>query len=224
MQLASTLTAVVAQRLVPRIGGGLVAVYEVLLGTSAVSNLIREGKTNQLRNAMQIGLARRPPDARDVAQRARCRAGVISHETAIEPAFVPARDRGQHGIVTALDDTGGVTTSAAGCAHRFGLPGALPRRGRTCERPTASDRRRRRRRPRLERNRSHRALRRRGHGPRRRRHASRRGCAIAKVTPNGVPCDRHVRLAFPCRVVTATRSSAGSARRPSTSELHVPSG
>src|SRR5205085_2043373 len=48
-QLASTLSAVVAQRLVPRIGGGLVACYEVLITTSAVSNLVREGKTYHLR-------------------------------------------------------------------------------------------------------------------------------------------------------------------------------
>ena len=57
LQLANTLAAVVAQRLVPRIGGGLMAVYEVLIATSPVRNLVREGKTNQLRNAMQMGLS-----------------------------------------------------------------------------------------------------------------------------------------------------------------------
>jgi twitching motility protein PilT len=45
--------AVVAQRLVPRVVVGIPAVFEVLLATSAVRNLIRDGKTNQLRNAMQ---------------------------------------------------------------------------------------------------------------------------------------------------------------------------
>jgi twitching motility protein PilT len=45
VQLASTLTAVVHQRLLPRIGGGRVAAYEVLVATPAVRNLIREGKT-----------------------------------------------------------------------------------------------------------------------------------------------------------------------------------
>ena len=44
MQLASTLSAVIAQRLVPRIGGGLVAVYEVLSATSAVRNLDPRGQ------------------------------------------------------------------------------------------------------------------------------------------------------------------------------------
>ena len=56
-QLASTLSAVVAQRLVPRVESGLVAAYEVLLGTQPVKSLIRDGKANQLRNAMQIALS-----------------------------------------------------------------------------------------------------------------------------------------------------------------------
>jgi len=88
LQLASTLTAVVAQRLAPRIGGGLVAVYEVLLGTSAVSNLIREGKTNQLRNAMQIALAAGHKTL-EMSLNELVRDGVITQETATELAFVP---------------------------------------------------------------------------------------------------------------------------------------
>ena len=54
-QLSMTLAAVISQRLVPRIGGGRVAAYEVLMGTTAVSNLIREGKVRQLRNVMATG-------------------------------------------------------------------------------------------------------------------------------------------------------------------------
>jgi twitching motility protein PilT len=50
VQLASTLEGVIYQRLVPRIGGGLVAAYEVLMVNHAVRNLVREGKTRQLRN------------------------------------------------------------------------------------------------------------------------------------------------------------------------------
>ncbi|MGA2519818.1 MAG: type IV pilus twitching motility protein PilT [Acidimicrobiales bacterium] len=52
VQLASTLEGVIYQRLVPRIGGGLVAAYEVLMANHAVRNLIREGKTRQLRNVV----------------------------------------------------------------------------------------------------------------------------------------------------------------------------
>ena len=52
MQLASALTGVIAQRLLPTVAGGLVAAYEVLLASHAVRNLIREGKTRQIRNVI----------------------------------------------------------------------------------------------------------------------------------------------------------------------------
>lgn len=52
-QLASTLQAVVSQRLIPIIGGGRVAATEVMMATPAIRNLIREGKTYQIDNVMQ---------------------------------------------------------------------------------------------------------------------------------------------------------------------------
>jgi twitching motility protein PilT len=52
VQLASSLSAVIAQRLIPRIDGGMIAAYEVLIATNPVRNLIREGRTNQLQNVM----------------------------------------------------------------------------------------------------------------------------------------------------------------------------
>jgi twitching motility protein PilT len=52
VQLAASLSAVIAQRLVPRIGGGMVAAFEVLIATNPVRNLIREGRSNQLQNVM----------------------------------------------------------------------------------------------------------------------------------------------------------------------------
>ena len=57
VQLASTLTAVVHQRLLPRTGGGMVAAHEVLMATSPVRNLVKEGKSNQLRNQIVTGLS-----------------------------------------------------------------------------------------------------------------------------------------------------------------------
>jgi twitching motility protein PilT len=54
-QLAAALTGVVYQRLLPRIGGGLVAAFEVLVGTYAVRNLIKDSKTHQLRNSLVTG-------------------------------------------------------------------------------------------------------------------------------------------------------------------------
>lgn len=55
VQLAASLCAVIAQRLIPRVGGGLVAAYEVLVATNPVRNLIREGRSNQLANVMYTG-------------------------------------------------------------------------------------------------------------------------------------------------------------------------
>lgn len=88
LQLASVLSAVVAQRLVPRVGSGLVAAYETLMATSAVSNLIREGKTRQLRNAMQMGIAQ-GNQTLEMSLNHLASIGVISHETALASSFVP---------------------------------------------------------------------------------------------------------------------------------------
>ena len=54
-QLASTLIGVVAQTLLPRIGGGRCAAYEVLVVTPGISNLIRENKTFRINSSMQTG-------------------------------------------------------------------------------------------------------------------------------------------------------------------------
>jgi twitching motility protein PilT len=53
MQLANTLEAIFSQRLLPAIGGGRVAVAEVLLSTPAVRTNIREGKSHMIDNIIQ---------------------------------------------------------------------------------------------------------------------------------------------------------------------------
>ncbi|MCU0625850.1 MAG: type IV pilus twitching motility protein PilT, partial [Gemmatimonadaceae bacterium] len=53
--LSESLKGVISQVLVKKIGGGRAAAREVLLATTAVSNLIREGKTFQLPTVMQTG-------------------------------------------------------------------------------------------------------------------------------------------------------------------------
>ena len=53
LQLSSVLEAVFSMRLIPAIGGGLVVAHEVMLGTTAVKTVIREGKTHQLDNIVQ---------------------------------------------------------------------------------------------------------------------------------------------------------------------------
>jgi twitching motility protein PilT len=55
MQLSQVLEAVLCQTLLPRANGkGRVAAFEIMLGTSAVKNLIREGKTYEIANVMQL--------------------------------------------------------------------------------------------------------------------------------------------------------------------------
>jgi len=52
-QLANTLEAVIAQRLIPINKGGRRAVSEIMLNNSAIANLIREGKTHQIDNVIR---------------------------------------------------------------------------------------------------------------------------------------------------------------------------
>ena len=56
IQLATVLEGVLSQQLVPHISGvGRVPAVEILVCTSAVRNLIREGKSHQIYNAIQTG-------------------------------------------------------------------------------------------------------------------------------------------------------------------------
>lgn len=52
---AESLNAVVSQALIKKKNGGRVAALEIMIGTSAVRNLIREGKTAQLTSSIQTG-------------------------------------------------------------------------------------------------------------------------------------------------------------------------
>ncbi|NNE66299.1 MAG: PilT/PilU family type 4a pilus ATPase [Pyrinomonadaceae bacterium] len=55
VMLSESLKGVIAQTLLPKIGGGRVAALEVLIVTPAIANLIREGKTFQIPSQMQTG-------------------------------------------------------------------------------------------------------------------------------------------------------------------------
>lgn len=56
MQLAGSLAGIFSQRLVPRISGGLVPTYELLINNSAVANLIREQRTHEIQTIIETGL------------------------------------------------------------------------------------------------------------------------------------------------------------------------
>ena len=88
IQLAGTLQGVISQRLLPAIGGGRVAAYEVLMANEAVRNLVREGKSRQLRNAMISGQSEGMQTIEmDLARLVS--SGIISFETAAEASAYP---------------------------------------------------------------------------------------------------------------------------------------
>ena len=54
-QLAVSMIACISQAIMPKVGGGLIAAFEIMVSTSAVENLIREAKTYQLNSVIQTG-------------------------------------------------------------------------------------------------------------------------------------------------------------------------
>ncbi len=83
IQLSITLEGVIYQTLVLRSdGSGRVAALEVMLATSAIKNLIREGKTYQLMNAIQTG-SEYGMQTLDQALLGLCRSGLISRQEAL---------------------------------------------------------------------------------------------------------------------------------------------
>ena len=55
VQLANSLLGIFSQRLIPRISGGLVPAYELLINNSAVANLIRENRTHEINMIIETG-------------------------------------------------------------------------------------------------------------------------------------------------------------------------
>jgi twitching motility protein PilT len=55
-QLATVISAVISQRLIPLSNGGRKAVFEVMIATPAIKNAIREGKTYQIDNIIQTSI------------------------------------------------------------------------------------------------------------------------------------------------------------------------
>ncbi len=53
--LSESLQAVISQTLLKKIGGGRVAAHEIMIGTPAIRNLIRENKVAQMYSAIQMG-------------------------------------------------------------------------------------------------------------------------------------------------------------------------
>ena len=88
LQLGSSLAGIFSQRLVPRISGGLIPAYELLINTEAVANLIRERRTHEI-NAMietgsEIGMIDMNRSLADLVRR-----GEITPENAIARSLNP---------------------------------------------------------------------------------------------------------------------------------------
>jgi twitching motility protein PilT len=84
--LAESLRAVVAQQLLKKTGGGRIPTFEILLGSSALSNAIREGKTAQINNQIATGRSRGMMSM-DQSLLDLVRAGHVAAELALERAF-----------------------------------------------------------------------------------------------------------------------------------------
>lgn len=57
-QLSLSLSAILSQRLVPKIGGGLVPAVELLINNSAVSNIIRENRIHEIQSVIETSSER----------------------------------------------------------------------------------------------------------------------------------------------------------------------
>jgi len=83
-QLSTSLVAVIAQALLPKIGGGRIAAQEVMITNPAIANLIREDKVHQLYSQMQLnqqgtGMTTQTQEIVDYLRRK-----LISRETALQ--------------------------------------------------------------------------------------------------------------------------------------------
>lgn len=82
VQLAGSLAGIFSQRLIPRISGGLIPAYELLINNSAVSNLIREKRTHEIQTVIETGAQEGMIDMN------RCLAGLVrAGEISVESAY-----------------------------------------------------------------------------------------------------------------------------------------
>ncbi len=88
VQLASSLSGIFSQRLIPRISGGMIPAFELLIANSAVANLIREKRTHEINTVIETGLQEGMIDMnRSLAELVR--KGEISIENAYQHSLNP---------------------------------------------------------------------------------------------------------------------------------------
>ena len=86
--LSESLQAVISQVLLKKIGGGRVAAHEIMLGSPAIRNLIREDKVAQMYSAIQTG-GSIGMQTLDSCLQGLVGQGLISRESAREKAKTP---------------------------------------------------------------------------------------------------------------------------------------
>lgn len=90
-QLSQVIEAVISQTLLPRATSqGRVAAFEIMIGTPAVRNLIREGKTHELPNVMRLG-SREKMQTLDQALADLVKSGLVQEESAMLKSSHPDR-------------------------------------------------------------------------------------------------------------------------------------
>jgi len=87
--LSSSLVAVVAQALLPKIGGGRFAAAEILVTNHAIANLIREDKVHQIYSSMQLGQGDSGMQTQTQALAKAFKAGLIDRSVALQYANKP---------------------------------------------------------------------------------------------------------------------------------------
>jgi twitching motility protein PilT len=92
IQLAASLAGVIYQQLLPAVGGGRVAAFEVLVANTAVRTMIKDGKTDQIRSVLQTGL-REGSQTLERSLTQLVRAGLISEAEARNRTLSPGEIR-----------------------------------------------------------------------------------------------------------------------------------
>jgi len=87
--ISSSLVAVIAQALLPKLGGGRVAASEILITNHAISNLIREDKVHQIYSQMQLGQGDSGMQTQTQALMKFLKDGKISRDVALQYANKP---------------------------------------------------------------------------------------------------------------------------------------
>ncbi|HZX16488.1 MAG TPA: type IV pilus twitching motility protein PilT [Pseudomonas sp.] len=86
--LSESLQSVISQTLMKKIGGGRVAAHEIMIGTPAIRNLIREDKVAQMYSAIQTG-GSLGMQTLDSCLKTLVSKGIVSREVAREKAKTP---------------------------------------------------------------------------------------------------------------------------------------